>query len=155
MGGDSFLVESVLWIPDSSQDEPNHSFCCFLWQCCALSRGCGKEAQVVFREHKRNNLNPADGVRLLRVLINPRHLLGEEEENHLLGRDGTSRSSSAFHLPPPPPSQPPSLCPVHFAHRLEQASADRFEHLNLKYFLPCSICLTDMFLLPFISIHVY
>ena len=35
--GDSFLVESVLWIPDSSQDEPNHSFCCFLWQCCVSS----------------------------------------------------------------------------------------------------------------------
>merc|ERR1712032_14767 len=81
----------VLWIPDSSQDEPNHSFCCFLWQCCALSRGCGEEAQVVFREHERDNLNPADGVRLLRVLVNPRHLLREEEENHLLGRDGTSR----------------------------------------------------------------
>merc|ERR550517_1449563 len=72
------------------------------------------------------------------------------------GREGSSSTGSPPPpSPPPPPSQPPSLCPVHFAHRLEQASADRFEHLNLKYFLPCSICLTDMFLLPFISIHVY
>merc|ERR1712212_1479515 len=88
----------VLWISSSSQDEPNHPYRCFLWQCCAISRGGGKEAQVVFREHKRDNLNPADGVRLLRVLVNSGHLLREEEENHLLGWDGTSRSSSAFHL---------------------------------------------------------
>merc|ERR1712212_1093180 len=150
-----------LKISSNSQDEPNHPYRCFLWQCCALSRGCGEEAQVVFREHERDNLNPADGVCLLRVLVNPRHLLREEEENHLLGWDGTSRSSSAFHLqpprpsPPPPPSPPPSVCPVHSAHRLEQASVDRFENLNLKYSLPRSICLTDKFLLPFISLHVY
>merc|ERR1719397_1207722 len=82
----------------TSASDTNHPYCCFLWQRCAISRGGGKEAQVVFREHKRDNLNPADGVRLLRVLVNSGHLLREEEENHLFGWDGTSRSSSAFHL---------------------------------------------------------
>ena len=55
--------------------------------------------------------------------------------------------------PPPPPSQPPSPCQVSYAHRLEQPSV-RFERLNFEYFLSWTICLTDMILLPFISIHV-
>ena len=33
----SFLVESVLFISDSWQDEPNHPNCCFLWQRCVSS----------------------------------------------------------------------------------------------------------------------
>ena len=35
--GGSLLVESVLWISNSSQDEPNHPYFCFLWQRCVSS----------------------------------------------------------------------------------------------------------------------
>merc|ERR1711981_1143733 len=56
--------------------------------------------------------------------------------------------------PPPPPSQPPLQCQAHSAHRTAQTYVDRFESKNLEYFPPCSNCLTDMFLLPFISIQV-
>ena len=35
--GGSLLVESVLKIPDSPQDEPNHPCCCFPWQRCVSS----------------------------------------------------------------------------------------------------------------------
>ena len=60
--------------------------------------GGGKEAQVVFCQHERHHLHPADCFRLLCDLIDHYHLHREEEENHLLGRDGTRRSSSAVHL---------------------------------------------------------
>ena len=112
--GGSLLVESVLKIPDSPQDEPNHPCCCFPWQRCVSSFsfmgfprligmfqavwGGGEEAQVVFRQHLGHDLNPADCFRLLHLLSNHCHLHRQEEENHLLGGDGTRRSGSAVHL---------------------------------------------------------
>ena len=60
--------------------------------------GGGEEAQVVFRQHLGHDLNPADCFRLLHLLSNHCHLHRQEEENHLLGGDGTRRSSSAVHL---------------------------------------------------------
>ena len=60
--------------------------------------GGGKEAQVVFCQHERHHLHPADCFHLLCDLSYHCHLHREEEENHLLGRDGTRRSSSAVHL---------------------------------------------------------
>merc|ERR1711981_1053778 len=69
------------------------------------------------------------------------------------GREGSSSTGSPPPpSPPPPPSQPPSRCQAHSAHRPVQTPVHRFEPTNLKYFLPCIICLTDMFFLPFISI---
>ena len=62
-------------------------------------RGGGEEAQVVFCQHERHHLHPADCFRLLcAICCNRCHLHREEEENHLLGRDATRRSSSAVHL---------------------------------------------------------
>ena len=70
------------------------------------------------------------------------------------GREGSSSTGSPPPPSPPPPrSQPPSQFQVYNAHRLEQPSV-RFERLNFEYFLSWTICLTDMILLPFISIHV-
>merc|ERR1712088_1099887 len=84
--------------PGTSQDETNYPFYCFLWQRCAVWGG-GKEAQVVFCQHERHHLHPADCFHLLYLLkCCSSSLLREEEENHLLGRDGTRRSSSAVHL---------------------------------------------------------
>ena len=60
--------------------------------------GGGKEAQIVFCQHERHHLHPADCLHLLCDLTYRYHLHREEEENHLLGRDGTRRSSSAVHL---------------------------------------------------------
>ena len=109
--GGSLLAESVL---KSHQDEPTNPCCCFPWQRCVSSFsfmgfprligmfqavwGGGEEAQVVFRQHLGHDLNPADCFRLLHLLSNHCHLHRQEEENHLLGWDGTRRSSSAVHL---------------------------------------------------------
>merc|ERR1711981_646305 len=71
------------------------------------------------------------------------------------GREGSSSTGSPPPpSPPPPPLQPPLQCQAHSAHRTAQTYVDRFESKNLEYFPPCSNCLTDMFLLPFISIQV-
>merc|ERR1739844_367801 len=71
------------------------------------------------------------------------------------GREGSSSTGSPPPpSPPPPPSQSPIRFQAHSAHRPVQTNVDKFEPKNLKYFPPRSICLTDMFLLPFISIHV-
>ena len=114
--GGSLLVESVLWISNSSQDSRWTKSSLFLLSLAALCKflffyifprliwmfqavwGGGKEAQVVFCQHKRHHLHPADCLHLLRDLRFDSHLHREEEENHLLGRDGTRRSSSAVHL---------------------------------------------------------
>merc|ERR1712126_303370 len=72
-------------VANSSQDEANHPYCCFLRKCCAFCGG-DEEAQVVFCQHECNHLNPADCFYLLRVLHHSTwHLYREEEENHLLG----------------------------------------------------------------------
>ena len=71
------------------------------------------------------------------------------------GREGSSSTGSPPPpSPPPPPSQSPTQCQACCAHRPAQSYVDKFEPKNHEYFPPCSICLTDMFLLPFISIHV-
>ena len=59
--------------------------------------GGGEEAQVVFRQHERDHLNPSDCFHLLLVLDRPCRLYREEKENHLLGRVATRRSSSVLH----------------------------------------------------------
>merc|ERR1711934_1164374 len=68
--------------------------------------------------------------------------------------DSSSIGSPPPPSPHPPPSQSPTQCQACCAHRSVQTNVDKFEPKNHKYFPPCSICLTDMFLLPFISIHV-
>ena len=114
--GGSSLVESVLWISNSSQDSrwtesslfllSLAALCKFLffyifprliWMFQAVWGGC-KEAQVIFCQHERHHLHPADCLHLLCDLTYRYHLHREEEENHLLGRDGTRRSSSVVHL---------------------------------------------------------
>ena len=140
--------------------------------------GGGKEAQVVFRQHERHHLHPADCFHLLCDLKYNNNLRREEEEkNHLLGRDVFSKNlqrnfikrggegghnyvfsltvTTCYITPPPPPSQSPTRFQAHSAHRPAETHVHRFEPKNLEYFLPCSICLTDMFLLLFISIHVF
>ena len=74
-----------------------YSFPRLIWMFQAVWGG-GKEAQVVFCQHERHHLHPADCFHLLCDLSYHYHLHREEEENHLLGRDGTRRSSSAVHL---------------------------------------------------------
>ena len=114
--GGSLLVESVLWISNSSQDSRWTKSSLFLLSLAALCKflfcytfprliwmfqavwGGGKEAQVIFCQHERHHLHPADCLHLLCDLTYRYHLHREEEENHLLGRDGTRRSSSAVHL---------------------------------------------------------
>ena len=114
--GGSVLVESVLWISNSSQDSRWTESSLFLFSLAALCKflfcyifprliwmfqavwGGGKEAQVIFCQHERHHLHPADCLHLLCDLTYRYHLHREEEENHLLGRDGTRRSSSAVHL---------------------------------------------------------
>ena len=113
--GGSLLVESVLFISDSSQDEPNHPCCCFPWQRCVSSFsfivsqnwvGCFTLCEEVVRKPKMFLVSTcATSSTLLRwqwlllhFLSNHCHLHREEEENHLLGWDGTRRSSSAVHL---------------------------------------------------------
>merc|ERR1712037_468550 len=72
-----------------------------------------------------------------------------------VNREGCS--SSIGSPPPPSPPPPPSQSPIRFqaqsAHRPAQSYVDKFEPKNHKYFPSRSICLTDMFLLPFISIN--
>ena len=61
--------------------------------------GGGKEAQIVFCQHERHHLHPADCFCLLCDLVGRySRLQREEKESHLLRRDGTRRSSSAVHL---------------------------------------------------------
>ena len=70
------------------------------------------------------------------------------------GREGSSSTGSPPPpSPPPPPSQSLTQCQAHCAHRPAQTYVDRLEPKNLENFPPCSICLTDMFLLPFISMY--
>ena len=76
-----------------------HTFLRLIWMFQAVWGG-GKEAQIVFCQHERHHLHPADCLRLLWDLgCRDTHLQrSEEEESHLLGRDGTRRSSSAVLL---------------------------------------------------------
>ena len=59
--GGSFSVESVLWISNSSQNEPTHPYSCFLWQRCVSSfsfivsqdwQGCFRLSEEVVRKPK-------------------------------------------------------------------------------------------------------
>ena len=149
--------------------------------------GGGEEAQVVFCQHERDNLNPADCFHLLCDLSTPCHLHREEEENHLLGRDGTRRSSSAVHLQEgswrricatrrgeldggrEEGGKVPPLLDHHNINLHIYLFHNHIQHLKycmhtswckllpweidlILPILPCCICLTDMFLLPF-SFH--
>ena len=70
------------------------------------------------------------------------------------GREGSSSTGSPPPpSPPPPPSQSLTQCQAQRAHRPTWTYVHRFEPKNLENFPPCSICLTDMFLLPFISTY--
>merc|ERR1712192_79868 len=56
------------------------------------------------------------------------------------GREGSSSTGSPPPPPPPPPpSPPPSQFQVHYAHRLEQASADRFEKPQVSQVFPSAM----------------
>ena len=111
--GGSVLVESVLWISNSSQDEPNHPYFCFLWQRCVSSFSvilsqdwseCFRLCEEVARKPKLFFVSTSTTTSTMQTasmscdLTYHYHLHREEEENHLLGRDGTRRSSSAVHL---------------------------------------------------------
>merc|ERR1712018_113222 len=83
-------------VANSSQDEANHPYCCFLWKRCAFCGG-DEEAQIVFCQHERDHLNPADCFHLLCYLYHcPCVLCREEKESNILGWDATCRSSSVF-----------------------------------------------------------
>ena len=147
--------------------------------------GGGEEAQVVFRQHERDHLNPSDCFHLLRVLWRSYPLYREEKENHLLGRVATRRSSSVLHCATSRVKLkcgreeggkvPPlldhhhlhlhlHLLHNHLHHIKRTLHAGRWKYLWIDlnsyqtylptYLLLCSICLTDMLLLPFISIYV-
>ena len=75
-----------------------HTFLRLIWMFQAVWGG-GKEAQIVFCQHERHHLHPADCFCLLCDLgCTNCSLRTEKEESHLLWRDGTRRSSSAVHL---------------------------------------------------------
>ena len=75
-----------------------HTFLRLIWMFQAVWGG-GKEAQIVFCQHERHHLHPADCFCLLCDLgCTNCSLRTEKEESHLLWRDGTWRSSSAIHL---------------------------------------------------------
>ena len=206
--GGSLLVESVLWISNSSQDSRWTESSLFLLSLAALCKflfcytfprliwmfqavwGGGKKAQVIFCQHEHHHLHHADCVHVMWPHLplppaqggrgepspwtgwNPKEQFsrppsrGKLKENLCnktrrarrwtgTGREGSSSTGSPPPpSPPPPPSQSPTRFQAHSAHRPEETHVHRFEPKNLEYFPPCSICLTDLFLLPFISIHV-
>merc|ERR1712037_503778 len=64
-----------------------------------LCEEVARKPKLFFCQHERHYLHPADCFCLLCDLDGRYSCLhGEEKESHLLGRDGTRRSSSAVHL---------------------------------------------------------
>ena len=95
------------------QDEPNHPYFCFLWQRCVSSFSvilsqdwseCFRLCEEVARKPKLFFVSTSTTTSTMQTasmscdLTYHYHLHREEEENHLLGRNGTRRSSSAVHL---------------------------------------------------------